>query len=254
MENKTILGIDIGASGIKGALVDVQLGKIVGERFRIETPNPSTPHAIAAACAEMVRYFNYSGLLGIGFPAIVKHGVALSASNIDQSWIGTSINDELAKAIPQCRIQSTNDADAAGMAEIRFGAGAGENGLVIMITIGTGLGSVLFYRGMMVPNTELGHLIYPKKEVAERYASSGAREKLKISRKDWAERFDGYLIHLERLFSPDLFILGGGESKLFEQFKERLHTKARLRPAKLLNNAGIIGAAIFASEMEQNKP
>lgn len=254
MQNSnTILGIDVGASGIKGALVDIEKGKLVGERFRIPTPNPSTPEAIAETCAEMIRYFNYSGLVGVGFPAIVKNGVALSASNIDKSWIKTSINQAIMRAAPNCQVFATNDADAAGIAEMRHGAGKGEQGLVMMITIGTGLGSALFYREMLIPNTELGHVIYPKKEAAERYASSGAREKLKISRKEWAERFNGYLQHLERLFTPDLFIVGGGESKLFDQFAERLRISARVVPARLLNNAGIIGAAMFAKE-ESLKP
>jgi polyphosphate glucokinase len=249
-----ILGIDVGASGIKGALVDVEKGRLSGERFRIPTPVPSTPAAIAEACAEMVRYFNYSGLVGVGFPAIVKNGVALSASNIDEAWIGTNINEAIMRKSPNVQVYSTNDADAAGIAEMRYGVGQKENGLVLMITIGTGLGSALFYRGMMIPNTELGHVIYPKKTVAEKYASSGAREKAKISRKEWADRFAGYLKHMERLFTPDLIILGGGESKLFDQYKERLKTKCRLIPAQLLNNAGIIGAAIYAKEEAVTNP
>jgi polyphosphate glucokinase len=249
-----ILGIDVGASGIKGALVDVEKGRLSGERFRIPTPAPSSPGAIADACDEMIRYFNYTGLVGVGFPAIVKNGVALSASNIDDSWIGTNINQEIMRKAPHVQVYSTNDADAAGIAEMRYGTGQKENGLVLMITIGTGLGSALFYRGMMIPNTELGHVIYPKKTIAEKYASSGAREKAKISRKEWADRFEGYLKHMERLFTPDLIILGGGESKLFDQYKERLKTKCRLIPAQLLNNAGIIGAAIFAKEESAVNP
>jgi polyphosphate glucokinase len=249
-----ILGIDVGASGIKGALVDIEKGRLSGERFRIPTPAPSTPGAIAEACAEMIRYFNYTGIVGVGFPAIVKNGVALSASNIDDSWIGTNINQAIMRVAPNCVVYSTNDADAAGVTEMRFGAGTKEQGLVLMITIGTGLGSALFYRGMLVPNTELGHVIYPKKTIAEKYASSGAREKAKMSRKEWADRFDGYLKHMERLFSPDLIILGGGESKLFDQYKERLRTKCRLMPAQLMNNAGIIGAALYANEEASVNP
>lgn len=248
MSQNLILGIDVGASGIKGALVDVEKGRLSGERFRIPTPAPGTPAAISEACAEMIRYFNYEGLVGVGFPSIVKDGVALSASNIDQSWIGTNINQSIMREAKGCQVYSTNDADAAGVTEMRFGAGMKEKGLVLVITIGTGLGSALFYRGLLVPNTELGHVIYPKKTIAEKYASSGAREKGKMSRKEWSERFNGYLLHMERLFSPDLIILGGGESKLFDQYKERLQTKCKLVPAQLLNNAGIIGAALFAKE------
>ena len=148
--------------------------------------------------------------------------------------LGLRFNEAIMRAAPDCEILSTNDADAAGMAEMRFGAGVREQGLVLLITIGTGLGSALFYRGLMIPNTELGHVIYPKKEAAEKYASSGAREKAKISRKEWADRFDGYLKHMERLFSPDLIILGGGESKLFDQYKERFHTQLQVDASSVI--------------------
>ncbi len=242
-----ILGIDVGASGIKGALVSLQKGQLSGERYRVPTPQPSTPHAMARAFSEIVSFFEYSGPVGCGFPAIVKNGTAHSAANIDKSWIGVNIQEVFSEACG-CPVFATNDADAAGMAEMRFGAGKGENGLVIMITIGTGLGSVLFYNGEMIPNTELGHLVWKNGNIAEHYCSSGARSRLKISRKEWAHRFSEYLQHLELLFSPDLFILGGGESKLFDQFREHLHTRARITPARMLNNAGIIGAASYASE------
>lgn len=242
-----ILGIDVGASGIKGALVDLEKGKLYGERFRVPTPQPSTPGAMAGAVAEITGFFNYKGIIGVGFPSIVKNGVSQSAANIDQHWIGTSIEETFGKATG-CRVFATNDADAAGMAEMRFGMGKGENGLVLLITIGTGLGSALFYKGMLIPNTEMGHLIWKGGKSAESYASSGARERLKISRKEWAGRFNEYLQHLELLFSPELFILGGGESKFFDSYKNLLHTQARIVPAKLLNNAGIIGAAAYAAE------
>lgn len=244
-----ILGIDVGASGIKGAMVDLNNGKLSGERFRVPTPHPSTPAAMSAAFAEITEFFNYKGVVGCGFPSIVKHGVALSAANIDPTWIGTNIEQVFGEATG-CQVFATNDADAAGVAEMRFGTGKGEDGLVFLITIGTGLGSALFYQGRLVPNTELGHLMWRNGKSAELYASSGARERLKISRKEWADRFNEYLLHMERLFSPDLFILGGGESKFFEQYKEQLKTKARVIPAKLLNNAGIIGAAAYAAEMK----
>ncbi len=242
-----ILGIDVGASGIKGALVDLHKGKLHGERFRVPTPQPSTPDAMAAAFAEMVDFFNYKGTVGVGFPSIVKNGVALSAANIDQAWIGTNIEKVFSEATG-CKVFATNDADAAGVAEMRHGIGKHEEGLVLLITIGTGLGTALFYNGVLVPNTELGHLLWKNNKPVEQYCSSGARERLKISRKEWADRFNEYLLHLERLFSPDLFILGGGESKFYEQYKTQLQTKARVVPAKLLNNAGIIGAAAYAAE------
>jgi polyphosphate glucokinase len=245
--SKGILGIDVGASGIKGAIVDLETGKLIGERFRVPTPQPSTPALMGAAFAEIAEYFNYKGPIGCGFPSIVKNGVALSAANIDESWIGTDINAAFGKATG-CPVFATNDADAAGIAEMRYGIGKGNNGLVMMITIGTGLGSALFYKGELIPNTELGHLLWKKELTFEQWCSSGARERLKISRKDWAGRFHKYLVHLERLFSPDLIMLGGGESKMFETYKEIIQTKTPVIPAKLLNNAGIIGAAAFAAE------
>jgi polyphosphate glucokinase len=241
----TILGVDVGASGIKGALVDLANGKLLGERFRVPTPQPATPAAMAIAFAEIVEFFNYRGLVGVGFPAIVKHGEAHSAANIDPSWIGTNIEHVFGHRTGT-QVRATNDADAAGVAELHYGAGRGELGVVLLITIGTGLGSALFYRGELVPNTELGHVLWKNGKSAELYCSSGARERLKISRAEWADRFNEYLLHLERLFSPDLFILGGGESKYFDVYKHQLKTQARIVPAKLLNNAGIIGAAAYA--------
>mgnify|MGYP000852623328 FL=1 len=242
-----ILGIDVGASGIKGALVDLDSGRLYGERFRVPTPQPSTPQTMSEAFSEIVDFFNYEGIVGCGFPAIVKNGVALSAANIDHSWIGTSIEETFGKS-GNTRVFATNDADAAGVAEMRYGVGKGESGLVFLITIGTGLGTALFYKGMLVPNTELGHVLWKNGKSAELYCSSGARERLKISRKEWAGRFNEYLHHLERLFTPDLFVLGGGESKFFDSYKDQLTTNARVVPAKLLNNAGIIGAAAYAAE------
>jgi polyphosphate glucokinase len=247
LKMSNLLGIDVGASGIKGALVDLDKGRLSGERFRVPTPHPSTPAAMAGAVAELVEFFNYKGPIGVGFPSIVKKGVSLSAANIDAGWIGTSIQDTFGAATG-CPVFATNDADAAGMAEVRYGVGQGEQGLVILITIGSGLGSALFYKGTMVPNTEFGHLYWKNGKEAEKWCSSGARERLKISRKEWAGRFNEYLQHLELLFSPDLFILGGGESKYFEQYKDLLQTEARVIPAQLLNNAGIIGAAAYAAE------
>lgn len=242
-----ILGIDVGASGIKGALVNLEKGQLSGERYRVPTPQPSTPAAMSVAFAEIVRFFDYHGPVGCGFPSIVKNGVSHSAANIDKSWVNTDIQ-QVFGAAGGCPVFATNDADAAGVAEMRFGMGREEKGLVLLITIGTGLGSALFYKGELVPNTELGHVLWKQGRSAELWCSSGARTRLKISRQDWADRFNQYLQHLELLFSPDLFILGGGESKFFEQFKHQIHTKARVVPAKLLNNAGIIGAASYAFE------
>jgi len=244
---QTILGVDVGASGVKGAMVDLQHGKLHGERFRVPTPQPATPTALASAFAEIVAFFDYKGIVGCGFPAIVKNGVAHSAANIDKHWIGTNIEEAFGTA-SGAQVFATNDADAAGIAEMHFGAGKGEQGMVLLITIGTGLGTALFYNGALVPNTELGHLLWKDNKPVEAFCSSGARERLKISRTEWAKRFNAYLLHLERLFSPDLFILGGGESKYFDTYQEFLTPQARVVPAQLLNNAGIIGAAAYAAK------
>ena len=230
--------------------MDLRHGKLHGKRFRVPTPQPATPAALAGAFAEVVAFFNHKNVVGCGFPAIVKNGVAHSAANIDKDWIGTNIEEVFGRACGT-QVRATNDADAAGIAEMRFGAGKGEQGLVLLITIGTGLGTALFYKGMLVPNTELGHLIWKNNKPVEAFCSSGARERLKISRAEWPKRFKAYLLHLDRLFSPDLFILGGGESKYFDTYKDLLRPQARVTPAQLLNNAGIIGAAAFAAESDK---
>lgn len=244
---KPVLGIDVGASGIKGALVDLESGMLSGDRLRIPTPQPATPAAIGEAYRDMLQYFRYEGPVGVGFPAIIKHGKAMTAANIDASWVGASVAEAL-DANSCNQIAVTNDADAAGVAEMQYGEGKGEMGLVIMLTIGTGIGSALFHKGQLIPNTEFGHLLWKKGMVAEQFCSSGARERLKMGRSEWAQRFNSYLLHLERIFSPDLFILGGGESKRFNDFSEHLRTRARVVSARLLNNAGIIGAAVFAGK------
>jgi polyphosphate glucokinase len=240
-----ILGVDVGASGIKGALVDLETGKLLGDRVRLVTPEPSTPQAMAEAFAELVRTIGYRGPVGCGFPAIVKKGVALSAANIDKSWIGYNIETAFS-AVSGCTVKALNDADAAGLAEVHYGDDENENGVVMLLTLGTGIGSALFVEGQLVPNTELGHL-FLNNRVAEHYAANSVRENESLSWEEWAARLNEYLRHLERLFSPDLFILGGGVSKEFADFGHLLHTKARVKPAKLLNNAGIVGAAAFAS-------
>ncbi len=241
-----ILGIDVGASGIKGGMVDLEAGRMVGERFRIATPPPGGPGEMGPVFAKIVRHFHYEGPVGCGFPSIVRHGICGSASNIGKDWIGQNIEEVFSAACGQ-PVFVTNDADAAGMAEMTCGVGRGEQGVVVLLTIGTGIGSAIFLDGAMLPNTEMGHLIWPKKDIAEASVSSGARERLHMSRKEWAERFNEYLLHLELLFSPDLFILGGGESKHFDVFAKHFTVKSRIVPAQMLNNAGIIGAAAYAA-------
>jgi polyphosphate glucokinase len=244
MKTQHILGVDIGGSGIKGSLVDVTTGKLIGDRIRLDTPEGATPQGVATTFAKLVKKLKYKGPVGCGFPAIVKYGEARSASNIDKSWIGHNIEQELSEA-SGCTVKVLNDADAAGIGEIKFGGGDNAKGVVILITIGTGLGSALFIDGKLVPNTEFGHFIMHGR-IAERYASSKVKDDEKLSWKEWAERFSEYLQHLERLFTPDLFILGGGASKDFKEFGHFLKVNTPVTPAKLLNNAGIVGAALYA--------
>ena len=241
----TILGIDIGGSGIKGAPVDVANGALAAERHRVPTPQPATPEMVAQMVAELARHFAYSGPIGCTFPAIIKNGVAYSAANVDPTWIGTNA-DALFEQYTQHPVTVLNDADAAGLAEMRFGAGQAQRGVVMMITLGTGIGSALFYRGVLIPNTELGHLEVRGK-IAEDRASDRAREQKAWGWDEWGKRVNEYLLHVERLFSPDLFIIGGGVSKKFDKFSPFLHTRAPIVAAGLLNNAGIVGAALAAA-------
>lgn len=241
----TILGIDIGGSGIKGAPVDVANGALAAERHRVPTPQPATPEMVAQMVAELARHFAYSGPIGCTFPAIIKNGVAYSAANVDPTWIGTNA-DALFEQHTQHPVTVLNDADAAGLAEMRFGAGQAQRGVVMMITLGTGIGSALFYRGVLIPNTELGHLEVRGK-IAEDRASDRAREQKAWGWDEWGKRVNEYLLHVERLFSPDLFIIGGGVSKKFDKFSPFLHTRAPIVAAGLLNNAGIVGAALAAA-------
>ncbi len=242
----TVLGIDIGGSGIKGNLVDVTTGDVVAERFKITTPQPSTPAAVAQAVAGMVAHFEYSGPVGCTFPAIVRRGVTLSAANVDESWIGTDAQALFADAtgLP---VTVLNDADAAGLAEMRFGVARGRSGVVMILTFGTGIGSAMFVDGTLVPNTELGHLNLAGFESVEDWAASKAKEDEGLSYPEWAERVDQYLLHLNRLFSPDLFVIGGGISRKFEKFGSLLTVPVETVPAALRNEAGIVGAALAAS-------
>lgn len=240
-----ILGVDIGGSGIKGAIVDTASGELVTERHRIETPQPATPEAVAAVLAQLVLHFDWAGPVGCGFPAAIQHGVARTASNIAKSFIGTNI-DQLFSEATHCPCFNVNDADAAGMAEMQFGEGAGQNGLVMLITVGTGLGTALFTEGKLLPNTELGHIYLENGLVAEHYASDAVRKLEDLGWKSWGNRFNSYLKTMEKLFWPDLIILGGGASKKFDKFKEHLHLEAPVKPAAFLNQAGIVGAALFA--------
>jgi len=242
-----VLGIDIGGSGVKGAPVDVDTGLILAERHRIPTPEPSTPDAVADTAKEIAKHFAWKGKIGVAFPAVIKKGVAYSAANVDKSWIGTN-GERLLKQKTKCPVSMINDADAAGMAEMKFGAGRGKkgDGLVIVVTLGTGIGSALFLDGHLIPNTELGHIEIRGKE-AEARASDRIRQEKDLSWKKWAARVDEYLLQLEVLFSPDLFIIGGGVSKKHDRFLPRLSVNTKVVPARLLNEAGIVGAALAAT-------
>jgi polyphosphate glucokinase len=239
-----ILGIDVGGSGIKGAPINTETADLIQERYRIPTPQPATPLAVAQTIKEIIEYFNWKGKVGVGFPALVQHGLVHSAANIDKSWIGVPI-DKLLSEYTGNSVFSVNDADAAGLAEMYHGAGNNTKGIVMMITVGTGIGTTLFNDGTLFPNTELGHLQY-KKETVEKYCSDATRKKLDLNWKQWGGRFNDALAYYANLFSPDLFIIGGGVSKKMDKFQDYLHVKTPIVPAELLNNAGIIGAAMFA--------
>lgn len=238
------LGIDIGGSGIKGAPVNIESGLLLAPRQRIPTPQPAKPKDVAAAVAEIVQHFDWQGAIGCGFPGVVRNGVTLTAANVHKKWVGLNAAGLLAE-MTGCPVCVVNDADAAGMAEMRFGAGRGRKGVVLVVTIGTGLGTALFTNGELLPNAELGHVELDGGD-AELRASDAARKREKLSWPKWGKRFNHYLQYLESLFWPDLIILGGGSSKKFEQYAAYLHLQAEVVPAQMLNEAGIIGAALAA--------
>jgi polyphosphate glucokinase len=240
-------GVDVGGSGVKGGVVDLDTGKLIGERYKLLTPQPATPEAIAKTVAEVVRHFEWTGPLGVTYPGVVVNGVVQTAANVDKSWIGTDARKLFTDAIG-APVTVLNDADAAGVAEMEFGAGRGVRGAVIMVTLGTGIGSAVFLDGVLVPNTELGHLKMGKKD-AERIAAESVREEENLSWKQWATRLDSYFELLDALFSPDLIIVGGGVSKKSDKFLPRISTRVEIVPAQLLNEAGIVGAAIAATKV-----
>ncbi len=244
MKYKYILGIDIGGSGIKGAIVNTKKGTLKTKRYRIQTPDPATPGEVGQVIKKIVDHFDWKGPIGAGYPGVVQNGVARTAANIDPSWINTDVNG-LFSELTNCPVQVVNDADAAGFGEMKFGAGAGMKGVVALITVGTGLGTVMFTGGKLVPNLELGHIILHGDD-AERYASDAARKADDLTWEDWGMRFSEYLRRLEDLTWPDLIIIGGGASKKDDRFFSFLKTRAKVVPAELLNEAGIVGAAIAA--------
>ncbi len=243
-ELRDILGIDIGASGIKGAPVDTQKGRLIEERHRITTPQPATPERIAETVTALVRHFGWQSTIGIGFPAVVQQGIVRTASNIDRSWIGCDARALFSDATG-CDVQVVNDADAAGLAEMLFGAGRNQRGVALVITIGTGLGTAIISDGVLVPNTELGHITLHGM-AAEKYAADSVRKKDDLSWPEWGRRFNEYLQEMEKLIWPDLIILGGGASKKLHKFSAQLDVRAEVVAAELRNEAGLVGAAARA--------
>lgn len=236
------LGIDIGGSGIKAAIVDTQSGKLVSERLRIPTPQPSKPEAVADAVSAAASQLKWSGSAGIGFPAAITEGIVRTATNIDKQWLGVDAVQLFSEALGHpCAV--LNDADAAGLAEIAFGVGRDVKGIVIVLTLGTGIGSAVFNNGVLQPNTELGHLLF-KGDIAERYTSDAARKASGLSWKKWGKRLDSYLHYVEDLFWPQLIILGGGSSRKFEEYADQITTRTLVVPAAHRNQAGLIGAAM----------
>jgi polyphosphate glucokinase len=247
----TILGVDVGGTGIKGAPVDIESGGLAAPRYRLKTPSSAKPQPMAEIVKEVVEHFDWHGPVGIGFPAVIRQGVARSAGNIHKSWIGTNAHDLFAEATG-CPLRVLNDADAAGLAEMAFGAGRGRDGVVLIVTIGTGLGTALFTDGILVPNCELGHIEIRGKD-AETRATDAARTHKNMSWKKWGKHFNEFLQTLDRLISPDLFILGGGTSKKYDNFREYINVDAEVVPAQLLNEAGIVGAALAAQSLAEKE-
>ena len=238
-----VLGIDIGGSGMKAAVVDISTGEMVSDKHRINTPKPATPEAMAEVVAELAAHFSWTGPVGVGFPGVIQQGIVRTAANLDKSWVDVD-GDAIFTKAAGCDVVLVNDADAAGLAEVSFGAGKGVKGVVILLTLGTGIGSAIFVDGTLVPNSEFGHLIIDGK-IAEDRASSRIKDEKDLSYKKWGKALEGVLQEMEKLFWPELFILGGGISKNFDEFEDHLddvHTK--VMPAEMLNRAGIVGAAL----------
>ncbi len=242
-----ILGIDIGGTGIKSAIVETKTGELVTERKRVATPRPATPDAIGQTLKEVVEQHEWSGPIGIGFPAAIQHGIARTAANVDKTFIGLPIAECFSKHTG-CPVYIANDADVAGLAEMRFGAGRDNRGVVLIVTIGTGLGTALFSDGHLQPNTELGHVYLSNGVEAERYASEAVRIVKELKWKEWGERLNLYLTTMESLHWPDLIVLGGGVSEKLHTFSPMLTTTVPVVAASFLNQAGIVGAALFAEE------
>lgn len=240
-----VLGIDIGGSGMKGALVNSITGEMITERHRIPTPKSRKPKDMAAVVKEIVTHFNHKGPVGCGFPTVIRHGVCKSQGNLHKKWLNLNVRELFSEAtgLP---VTVINDADAAGYATMNYGIGKGKEGLVIMITIGTGLGSGAFFNGELIPNFELGQIPYKKYDKIEDWAAASAKEREELTFKQWGKRFNKFLEYVELLVSPDHIILGGGTSKQFDEYKNYITIETPVIPAELRNQAGIVGAAAAA--------
>ncbi|MFK8061302.1 MAG: polyphosphate--glucose phosphotransferase [Polaribacter sp.] len=243
-----VLGIDIGGTGIKGAVVNTKTGELLTERFRIPTPKPATPKAVAKVVKQMVNHFEWKKAVGCCFPTIIVDGKCKHKGNLSEEWINVNVEKLFKKESDGNPFYVSNDADLAGVAEINLGAGKGVKGKVFVITIGTGIGSGLFYNGKLIPNVELGHIYHTNGEIIEKFCADSVRKKEGLSLEDWAKRFDIFLNHVKVLHTPSMYILGGGISKKFDQFKQHLTVDIPVEAARFKNNAGIIGAAIYASK------
>ena len=240
-----ILGIDVGGTGIKGAIVNVETGELLTDRLRIPTPQPATPEAVTTVIKQIVEHFNWNDHVGVGFPTPLLHGKCVTGGNLDKNWKNVQVNELLKNEIGN-EFFVVNDADAAGLAEINFGAGKNKQGVVIVITIGTGIGSAVFLDGKLLPNTELGHVLYKNGKIFEKYAADSARRKKALNNKEWSKRLEKYFKHINLILSPDLFIIGGGASKRVDKFNKFIKIPVPLIAAEAENNAGIIGAAMAA--------
>ena len=240
-----VLGVDIGGSGVKGAPVDLTSAELTDDRFRLETPQPATPEAVTETFAAVVEHFDTDGPIGATFPGIVQHGIVRLAANVDKAWLDTDAEARFSAAVGR-PVTVLNDADAAGLAEARFGAARGRAGVVLVLTFGTGIGSALLSDGALVPNTEFGHLELDGRE-AEHRAAAAVRENKDLSWEEWGGRVSHYLRHLELLFTPDCFVIGGGVSRKFDKFAGYLDVRADVVAAELRNQAGIVGAALVAA-------
>ncbi len=242
-----LLGIDIGGSGIKASIVDAATGELISERKRIATPQPAKPKAVAETVNELINSLNWKGPVGVSFPTVIKNGKALHYGNLHKSWEGTQI-DELFKKHCGQDFYVLNDADAAALAVMKFGAGKDKKGLVITVTLGTGIGSGVFFDGKLLSNFELGRIYGKKGDIMESFAADSARKREGLSYKEWGKRVNFFLTHIEEIMRPELIIIGGGVSKKMEKFKKYITIDTPVVPAQLLNDAGIIGAAMFALE------